>query len=135
MSAKPLAEVYEELKEFRRQGGRAAEIQSRIGNHLRAMYADINRQGVPDRFGELIKKLNMPEDVAVNSDESANLVRILEIKSLADRVFGDEAKAEAWLHRPNASLSGQRPIDLLEDELGAAVVRELLERIDHGIFA
>ncbi|HMH99559.1 MAG TPA: MbcA/ParS/Xre antitoxin family protein [Bradyrhizobium sp.] len=50
-------------------------------------------------------------------------------------MFGDEEKAEAWLHRPNASLSGQKPMDLLKDELGTAVVREMLERIDHGIFA
>jgi putative toxin-antitoxin system antitoxin component (TIGR02293 family) len=57
------------------------------------------------------------------------------IKMLAERVFGEEEKAEAWLHRPNASLAGQRPVDLLGDELGAAVVREMLERIDHGIFA
>ena len=61
--------------------------------------------------------------------------RILEVRALAERVFGDEKKAEAWLHRPNASLSGQIPFDLLKDELGAAVVRETLEQIDHGIFA
>jgi putative toxin-antitoxin system antitoxin component (TIGR02293 family) len=62
-------------------------------------------------------------------------VRTLEIKTLADRVFGEEERAQAWLHRPNTSLSGLRPADLLTDELGAAVVREMLERIDHGIFA
>ncbi len=56
-------------------------------------------------------------------------------KPLADRVFGDPKKAEAWLSRPNAALSGQRPSDLLKDELGTAVVREMLERIDQGIFA
>lgn len=61
--------------------------------------------------------------------------RVLEVCALADRVFGDEKKAEAWLHRPNASLSGQVPFDLLKDEVGAAVVRETLEQIDHGIFA
>ncbi|HMM91481.1 MAG TPA: MbcA/ParS/Xre antitoxin family protein [Bradyrhizobium sp.] len=59
---------------------------------------------------------------------------MLEIKTLADRVFGDEQKAETWLQRSNASLSGQKPADLLKDELGTSVVRELLERIDHGIF-
>jgi uncharacterized protein (DUF2384 family) len=32
-------------------------------------------------------------------------------------------------------LSGQKAIDLLKDELGAAVVREKLEQIDHGMFA
>jgi MoxR-like ATPase len=135
MSAKPLAEAYEKLKELRRQGESAPEVQSRIGHQLRAMYSDVVRQGVPDRFAELIRKLDAASDVAGESGKSANLVRNLEIKTLADRIFGDEEKAEAWLHRPNASLSGQRPMDLLKDELGTAVVREMLEQIDHGIFA
>ena len=41
-----------------RQGGLNAEIQSRIGHQLRAMYDDVVRQGVPDRFSELIRKLD-----------------------------------------------------------------------------
>lgn len=63
------------------------------------------------------------------------LFRVLEIQALADRVFGDEKKANIWLHRPNTSMSGQIPLNLMKDELGAAVVREALEQIDHGIFA
>lgn len=63
------------------------------------------------------------------------LFRVLEIQALADRVFGDEKKADIWLHRPNSSMSGQIPLNLMKDELGAAVVREALEQIDHGIFA
>jgi len=63
------------------------------------------------------------------------LFRALEIQALADRVFGDEKKANVWLQRPNTSMSGQIPLDLMKDELGAAVVREALEQIDHGIFA
>ena len=45
----------------RKQGGLNAEIQARIGHQLRAMYDDIVRQGVPDRFAELIRKLDVPE--------------------------------------------------------------------------
>ena len=44
-----------------KQGGLNAEIQSRIGHQLRAMYDDIVRQGVPDRFADLIRKLDIPE--------------------------------------------------------------------------
>ena len=44
-----------------KQGGLNAEIQSRIGHQLRAMYDDVVRQGVPDRFAELIRKLDAPE--------------------------------------------------------------------------
>jgi hypothetical protein len=43
-----------------KQGGLNAEIQSRIGHQLRAMYDDVVRQGVPDRFAELIRKLDTP---------------------------------------------------------------------------
>jgi hypothetical protein len=41
-----------------RPGGLNSEIQSRIGHQLRAMYDDVVRQGVPDRFAELIKQLD-----------------------------------------------------------------------------
>jgi hypothetical protein len=44
-----------------KQGGLNAEIQSRIGHQLRAMYDDVVRQGVPDRFADLIRKLDAPE--------------------------------------------------------------------------
>ena len=42
------------------KGGLNAEIQSRIGHQLRAMYDDVVRQGVPDRFADLIRKLDAP---------------------------------------------------------------------------
>lgn len=58
---------------------------------------------------------------------------VLELRALAHSVFGDEAKAERWLGRSNRSLSGQTPLDLMKDELGVAVVREILEQIAHGI--
>jgi hypothetical protein len=48
------------MKDVKKQGGLNAEIQSRIGHQLRAMYDDVVRQGVPDRFAELIRKLDVP---------------------------------------------------------------------------
>lgn len=41
-----------------KQGGLNTEIQSRIGHQLRAMYDDVVRQGVPDRFADLIRQLD-----------------------------------------------------------------------------
>ncbi|HEY0327917.1 MAG TPA: MbcA/ParS/Xre antitoxin family protein [Rhodopseudomonas sp.] len=99
------AEIYEDLKERRRRGEMASET-------------PMLSRSLPD----------------VLKTSAANMVA-LEICALADRVFGDEAKADAWLVHPNTSMSGQRPVDLMQDQLGAAVVRETLEQIDHGIFA
>ena len=44
------------------KGGLNGEIQARIGHQLRAMYDDVVRQGVPDRFVELIRKLDVPHN-------------------------------------------------------------------------
>ncbi|MBA2402815.1 MAG: DUF2384 domain-containing protein [Bradyrhizobium sp.] len=123
MSTKP-SEVYERLKDLRRQGD-GTKIRSRISQQLEEVL----------RLRGLVRKLERPDSFVARTEPQANLIRALEIKTLADRIFGDEQKAEAWLQRPNASLSGQTPADLLNDELGTAVVREMLERIDHGIFA
>jgi hypothetical protein len=57
----PQGSVGQDMKEAKKQGGLNAEIQSRIGHQLRAMYDDVVRQGVPDRFVELIRKLDTPE--------------------------------------------------------------------------
>jgi len=34
------------------------EVQARLGQQLRAMYDDVVSQGVPDRFVELLNRLN-----------------------------------------------------------------------------
>lgn len=37
------------------------EVQTKIGQQLRAMYDEVVRQGVPDRFTELLRKFEQPE--------------------------------------------------------------------------
>ncbi len=46
------------------KGGLNTEIQSRIGHQLRAMYDDVVRQGVPDRFADLIRQLDSQDAAA-----------------------------------------------------------------------
>ncbi len=41
-------------------GGLNAEIQARIGHQLRAMYDDVVKQGIPDRFADLLRQLDAP---------------------------------------------------------------------------
>lgn len=38
------------------------EIQSKIGQQLRAVFDDVVGQGVPDRFIELLGRLDKPDD-------------------------------------------------------------------------
>ena len=55
-----------------RPTGLTTEIQARIGHQLRAMYEEVVRQGVPDRFSELIRKLDEPSaQSAANKTEGS----------------------------------------------------------------
>jgi hypothetical protein len=38
------------------------EIQAKIGQQLRAMYDDVVQEGVPDRFTELLRRIDNPSD-------------------------------------------------------------------------
>lgn len=53
-------------------GALTPEIQSRIGHQLRAMYDDVVRQGVPDRFADLIRKLDSQESAKQSMDNDPN---------------------------------------------------------------
>lgn len=38
------------------------DIQGKIGQQLRAMYDDVVKEGVPDRFADLLRKLDERKD-------------------------------------------------------------------------
>jgi len=38
------------------------DIQAKIGQQLRALYDDVVNQGVPDRFADLLNRLDKPGD-------------------------------------------------------------------------
>jgi hypothetical protein len=44
------------------QSGLNREIQTKIGQQLRAMYDDVVQEGVPDRFADLLRRLDNPAD-------------------------------------------------------------------------
>lgn len=64
------------------------------------------------------------------SDKQMNYERILFI---AKRVFGDKERAALWLKSKNPALGDKIPKDLLDTEEGYEQVKNVLERIEHGI--
>jgi hypothetical protein len=53
-----------------RSGGLDRQIQAKIGQQLRSMYDDVVDQGVPDRFAELLKKLDGAQSTPKPEEES-----------------------------------------------------------------
>ena len=44
-------------------------------------------------------------------------------------------KAVAWLRRPNRALGRHVPLELLDNDLGARQVEDVLGRIQHGVIS
>ena len=68
-------------------------------------------------------------------DESDRAVRIARMASLAEEVFGDDAKAARWLRKPKSRFDGRTPFELLSTEAGARLVEEMLLQLDYGFTA
>jgi putative toxin-antitoxin system antitoxin component (TIGR02293 family) len=92
---------------------------------------EVDRLILPRRTLSHRRAKNQP----LSRAESERAVRIASITSLAEDTFGDKDKADVWLRRPTTALGGQRPIDLLDNEVGARLVEQLLYRIAYGIAA
>ncbi|MBC5801263.1 MAG: DUF2384 domain-containing protein [Candidatus Eremiobacteraeota bacterium] len=61
--------------------------------------------------------------------------RLASIYGFARRVFEDDENASAWFKEPNRALGGERPLDLLDTEVGTQQVFRVLYRLEHGIYS
>ena len=68
-------------------------------------------------------------------EESDRAVRLARVISLAEEVFGEEAKAGRWLRKPKARFEGRAPLELLRTDAGARLVEEMLLQLDYGFAA
>jgi putative toxin-antitoxin system antitoxin component (TIGR02293 family) len=64
--------------------------------------------------------------------ESDRLYRLARIVALAKHYLGDDDTATRWLRRPNRALGGSTPLEVIDTELGARAVENVLGRIAYG---
>ena len=73
------------------------------------------------------------DDDRLSTDESERLVRLTDVWATAVDVWKTEEAARAFLFRPHAMLDGRLPIDVvLQAEVGAQIVKEILGRLKYG---
>ncbi len=68
-------------------------------------------------------------------DQSGRVWSMAEILAQAEEVLGNREEAEQWLSRAAVGLDSRRPIDLMATPQGAGLVKTLLERMEHGVYA
>jgi putative toxin-antitoxin system antitoxin component (TIGR02293 family) len=112
------------------------------------------RAGIPTRAVRLVwkKKIVSPAETyayvvprrtfehrektgRLTPEQSDRLARVLRLTALAERAFGDSAKAALWLRRKTRPLRDRAPLEMLDSDPGAKLVEDLLGRIEHGIAA
>jgi putative toxin-antitoxin system antitoxin component (TIGR02293 family) len=70
-----------------------------------------------------------------SSSLSERIVSLADIYSYGYEVFDDDNKFNNWILRPNRALGGQTPYDLLDNQYGREEVRNLIGRIDYGVYS
>ncbi len=66
---------------------------------------------------------------------SDRLVRIARILSLAESVLESRRHAIAWLREPSDTLHGRTPLQAIATDIGAAEVTNMLQQMEHGVYA
>jgi len=61
--------------------------------------------------------------------------KFAQVVAKATLVLGSREDAVRWLTSPAMGLDQQKPIDLLATPVGTQLVEELLDRIEHGVYA
>lgn len=51
-----------DINQRKPRGRLGRDVQSKIGQQLRAMYDGVVSEGVPDRFNEMLRQLDEPKD-------------------------------------------------------------------------
>ena len=89
--------------------------------------------GVHERTYQRIKKDQTR--ARLDSKVTDGIFKLDEVRKLAVEVLGSEAAAEAWLSEEAIGLENRRPIDLVRSTPGAALVKQLLQRMQYGVYA
>ncbi len=87
--------------------------------------------GIPQRT--LTRRLSQAS--RLTPAESDRTVRMARVYAKAVEMIGDRDKAIEWLGTPNRALGGDRPLDLLDTDMGARMVEDILGRIAYGVYS
>lgn len=71
----------------------------------------------------------------LDASESEKVLRLTRVAATAADVLGDEERARLWLRTANRALGGVTPASLLDTDVGAEAVLDVLGRIEHGVYS
>jgi len=118
-----------ELREAVRLGLPFAALQELAGQLLLSLEQVALVVGIPPRTLARRKQAGH-----LSPQESDRLYRVAHVFSQAAEALGSLEKARTWVKTPNRALACETPLDLLDTEIGARQLEEVLLRLNHGLF-
>ncbi|MEX3856754.1 antitoxin Xre/MbcA/ParS toxin-binding domain-containing protein [Paraburkholderia sp. BR10923] len=102
-----------------------------------ATYEIVSRNEVLQTIGVSERTLQRGKrsDLALDSNASDRLIRLVVVTEQAIDVFGSKDAAERWLATAATGLDGRKPLNLLQTSEGTKLVKSFLTRIDHGVYS
>lgn len=80
-------------------------------------------------------KRRLKNEERFSTQESDVMYRLALLIKLATDLFGNEQRALAWLRESVYGLNGKRPLDMIATTVDFETVKELIGRLEHGVFA
>lgn len=81
------------------------------------------------------RSLQRRKAARLTSVESERVLRLARVAAHATYVLGDRTAALRWLNRSNRALAGEIPLRLLDTDVGAGEVMEVLDRALYGVYS
>ncbi len=113
--------------------GMEAIIAERVAKELLQVPLQTLLAGLGLPSSTILRKISRKE--RLSGPESDRIARVLYVREQAADVFEDEALAAEWMCRPNATLGGMTPLEVLDTQPGYDRVRDILSRIAFGVAA
>lgn len=79
--------------------------------------------------------INKKGDEKFNTSLSERIIDLANIYSYGYEVFEDVTRFNQWMFRPNRALGGQSPYDLIDNQFGREEIRDIIGRIDYGVYS
>ena len=79
--------------------------------------------------------INKKGEQTYSSAVGERMLDLADIYSYGYKVFEDESKFRDWMFKPNHALGGKAPYDILDNQFGRQEVKNLIGRIEYGVYS
>ncbi len=100
-----------------------------------ALALGVGKESLARKLNINAQTLRKRKSRVLSADEAEKSLRAARVFGLATEVLETEDKAREWLNDQIPALGGKRPLDLLDTDVGAHEVTNLLQCIKWGMYA